>query len=180
MATISRDAQTTTGRHLRVGVPALTIRPIVAAGIFLGMGLGGFFDGIVLHQILQWHHLVSSVMPPTDLQNLQLNTLADGIFHAGTWVITAIGLGLLWRASRTPGVLWSTSAFVGSLLVGWGLFNLAEGVINHQLLALHHVRPGENQFAWDMAFLAWGLVMLLGGLAMVRRSARTAIAPMLS
>jgi uncharacterized membrane protein len=27
-----------------------------AAGIFLGLGLGGFFDGIVLHQILQWHH----------------------------------------------------------------------------------------------------------------------------
>lgn len=27
-----------------------------AAGILFGLGLGGFFDGIVLHQILQWHH----------------------------------------------------------------------------------------------------------------------------
>ncbi|MGZ5240675.1 MAG: DUF2243 domain-containing protein, partial [Caldimonas sp.] len=25
-----------------------------AAGILFGLGLGGFFDGIVLHQILQW------------------------------------------------------------------------------------------------------------------------------
>jgi uncharacterized membrane protein len=26
----------------------------IAAGIALGLGLGGFFDGIVLHQLLQW------------------------------------------------------------------------------------------------------------------------------
>jgi hypothetical protein len=31
------------------------------AGVFLGLGLGGFFDGIVLHQVLQWHHMVSLV-----------------------------------------------------------------------------------------------------------------------
>ena len=30
------------------------------AGFFLGLGLGGFFDGIVLHQILQWHHTATS------------------------------------------------------------------------------------------------------------------------
>ncbi len=26
----------------------------------LGVGLGGFVDGIVLHQVLQWHHMLSS------------------------------------------------------------------------------------------------------------------------
>ena len=28
--------------------------------IVLGIGLGGFLDGIVLHQILQWHHMLTS------------------------------------------------------------------------------------------------------------------------
>lgn len=49
-------------------------------GFWMGIGLGGFFDGIVMHQILQWHHLLSKHHPPTTLQNLQINTLADGFF----------------------------------------------------------------------------------------------------
>ncbi len=27
-------------------------------GLLVGLGLGGFFDGIVLHQLLQWHHML--------------------------------------------------------------------------------------------------------------------------
>jgi uncharacterized membrane protein len=92
--------------------------PLLVAGIMLGVGLGGFVDGIVLHQILQWHHLVSEPYPPETVDNLKLNTLLDGLFHAFTWVMTAVGLALLWRASKRPGVLWSTSALVGSLAIG--------------------------------------------------------------
>jgi uncharacterized membrane protein len=25
----------------------------------MGLGLGGFLDGIVLHQVLQWHHMLT-------------------------------------------------------------------------------------------------------------------------
>jgi uncharacterized membrane protein len=35
--------------------------------------MGGFFDGIVLHQILQWHHMLSSAHPADSLAALQLN-----------------------------------------------------------------------------------------------------------
>ena len=42
-------------------------RLVVTSGIILGVGLGGFVDGILLHQILQWHEMVSSVVPPVDL-----------------------------------------------------------------------------------------------------------------
>jgi uncharacterized membrane protein len=38
----------------------------VSAGILFGLGLGGFFDGIVLHQILQWHHMVTNAGYPPD------------------------------------------------------------------------------------------------------------------
>ena len=40
----------------RGGVPSPM--PAKAAGILYGLGLGGFIDGTVLHQILQWHHML--------------------------------------------------------------------------------------------------------------------------
>jgi uncharacterized membrane protein len=146
--------------------------PLLVAGILLGVGLGGFVDGIVLHQILQWHHLVSEPYPPETVDNLKLNTLLDGLFHAFTWVVTAAGLTLLWRASKRPGVLWSTRALMGSLAVGWGLFNLVEGIVDHHVLEIHHVRPGPNQLAWDVAFLAFGAVLVAGGWALARSRTR--------
>lgn len=138
-------------------------------GVLLGLGLGGFFDGIVLHQILQWHHLISATHPPDTLENLRLNTLADGLFHASTWVFTLLGALLLWSGLRGQHVTWRTSVFLGTLLFGWGLFNVVEGLINHQLLGIHHVRPGPHQLAYDLGFLAWGAGMLLLGGWLMRR-----------
>lgn len=143
-------------------------RPLVTAGIVSGLGLGGFFDGIVLHQILQWHHMLTVNFPPTSVENLQLNTLADGLFHGATYILTVIGFFMVWRVARRPDALWSTRLLIGALLVGWGLFNVVEGIIDHHLLQIHHVRPGPNQLAWDLAFLAWGAVMLLAGWGLIR------------
>ena len=141
-----------------------------AAGLLLGLGLGGFFDGIVFHQLLQWHHMVSSTdrWRTTTVRGLEVNTLADGLFHAATYLLTAVGLALLWRAARTAHPPWSTRAFVGMLLAGWGLFNLVEGIVNHHVLGIHHVRSGDGRPAWDFAFLAWGAVMLAGGWVLAR------------
>ncbi len=138
--------------------------PLVAAGMVLGVGLGGFVDGILLHQILQWHNMLSSVTPPTDLVAMKYNMVWDGLFHALTWIVVAIGIGLLFRAGRRDDAVWSGSLLVGSMLGGWGLFNFVEGLIDHQLLGLHHVHPGENQLAWDLSFvlIAGVGLMLLG------------------
>ena len=38
----------------------------ISAGILFGLGLGGFFDGIILHQVLQWHHMLTSDGYPAD------------------------------------------------------------------------------------------------------------------
>jgi uncharacterized membrane protein len=149
--------------------------PLVTAGVVAGLGLGGFFDGIVLHQILQWHHMLTVSFPPTSVENLQLNTLADGLFHGATYILTVIGFFMLWRAARSPHVLWSTRVLVGAMLVGWGLFNVVEGLIDHHLLQIHHVRPGPNQLAWDLAFLGWGAVMLLGGWGLIRAGRTDAV-----
>ncbi|GGK18365.1 membrane protein [Deinococcus malanensis] len=129
------------------------------------MGLGGFFDGIVLHQILQWHHLISARHPPDSLGALQDNTLLDGLFHAATYLFTAVGIWLVWKNAPAQR---DTATFVGTLLVGWGLFNVIEGLINHQILGLHHVRPGPGQLAYDLGFLVWGAFMLAAGLRLIR------------
>jgi len=40
--------------------PAQRAGPVIAAATFLGLGLGGFIDGILLHQLLQWHQMISN------------------------------------------------------------------------------------------------------------------------
>ena len=140
-------------------------------GILLGIGLGGFVDGILLHQILQWHHMLSSEgdYPGTTVGGLEDNTLADGLFHAGTWLVVVIGLWILWRRSTSWRWAMSGEAFVGWMLVGWGLFNLVEGIVNHQILGLHHVREGAgHETAYDLGFLVFGALLLLGGWLLAR------------
>lgn len=142
---------------------------LVAAGILIGAGLlAGFVDGILLHEILQWHHMVTSVRPATDLSSLEANTLGDGLFHVGTWMLTVIGIVLLWLAGGRSDVPWSPKIFGGSLLLGAGLFDCIEGLIDHQILGIHHVKPGPNQLAWDIGFLVLGAVLFLIGWMVLR------------
>ena len=152
----------------------------VLPGILLGLGLGGFFDGIVLHQILQWHHMLTSAgYPPDSVSNLQINTLVDGLFHASTYVLVALGLMLLWRhaqhVQQSIHLGWSCRMLLGTILMGFGIFNLVEGVVDHHLLGLHHVNetaPREHWIYWDLGFLAWGALMLIVGSRLFSTSRR--------
>jgi uncharacterized membrane protein len=154
--------------------------PLVTAALLLGIGLGGFFDGILLHQLLQWHNMLSSVIAPTTVVAIKTNMIWDGMFHALTWTVTLVGVVLLFRAARRTDVVRSGRLLAGGMIVGWGLFNLVEGVIDHQILGIHHVHPGEHQLAWDLGFLAIGGVgFILLGIAIARgaRHDADAIAP---
>lgn len=146
------------------------------AGILLGLGLGGFFDGIVLHQILQWHHMLSNAgYPPDSVQNLKVETFWDGLFHACTYLFVVIGLGKLWQAARRSHIWWSTRMLVGSILTGFGVFNLVEGIIDHHILGIHHVNEtvAKSQWVyWDVGFLAWGAAMLIGGWLVLKAGKR--------
>ena len=148
----------------------------VAAGILFGLGLGGFFDGIVLHQVLQWHHMVTSAgYPATTVENLEFNTRLDGLFHAATYVFVLLGLVALWRGAQRTHLWWSWKLLCGTLLIGFGLFNVVEGLVDHQLLGLHHVNetvPREQWIYWDVGFLVWGAAMIAGGYALYRRGRR--------
>ena len=147
-------------------------RRVVWGAVILGLGIGGFFDGIVLHQVLQWHHMLTNVEPLTGMASFELNTLWDGLFHVFAYVCTLIGIALVWSATRLPSFRWSTMLLAGGLSVGWGTFNVVEGIVNHHILQIHHVRAGPKQPWWDLGFLVWGGVMLVGGLFLMRAGNR--------
>jgi uncharacterized membrane protein len=152
--------------------------PPRSASVLFGLGLGGFVDGIVLHQLLQWHHMVSARTPPTTLAGLELNTAADGFFHAATWVCVVAASLLMIAAWRRGRVAPSYRFHLGLVLAGWGIFNLVEGVIDHHLLGVHHVRDDlGGPLSWDLAFLLSGVLLVLLGWLLHRAGARALSAP---
>lgn len=161
--------------------PPSTGKGIGVPATMLGVGLGGFLDGILLHQLLQWHHMLTSTdtdnigvpyYPADTVRGLQMNTVWDGLFHTFTWLSVLIGLGLLYsRVTSASGRVWGSRVLWGWVLVGWGLFNLVEGVIDHHVLGIHHVRSGPSQLWWDLGFLALGAVLVAAGW-LLQRSAR--------
>lgn len=150
-----------------------TRAPSALPGFLLGLGLGGFVDGIVLHEILQWHHMISNAEPTDTLAGLELNTVADGFFHVVTWLLVMAGTALMvvsWRQGR---VAPNWSFHCGLLILGWGVFNVVEGVVDHLLLEVHHVRDDlGGPVAWDIGFLIFGVLLILGGWALYRRGVR--------
>jgi uncharacterized membrane protein len=139
----------------------------------MGLGLGGFVDGIVLHQVLQWHHLLTDTgdHPISTVPGLETNTLADGLFHLATWMLVVAGMVLTVRAwqRREPAPAWR--AQLGVVLVGWGFFNVVEGLVDHHLLGIHHVRDDIGApLGWDLGFLAFGVLLIAGGAALARNA----------
>ena len=135
--------------------------------LLTGFGLGAFLDGIVLHQVLQWHHLVSAYRSPDDLAGLEANTTWDGVFHLVSWSVVLVGV--LWTArSRTSlrPVPWRR--LVGALLVGWGAFQIADQVLLHMLLQAPHIRMVDDYQLYDWGYTAMGAALVAVGLRAAR------------
>lgn len=148
---------------------------LIGAGIVLGAGLGGFLDGIWLHQILQWHNMLSGWVAPDTLVDAKVNMFWDGVFHMGVWLVTVLGLYMLWRAIRNGAPRRSGQTLIGAMLAGWGLFNVIEGTIDHLLLDIHHVQEyARNHLPADLAFLAFGLLLIFIGWLLMRAGSQRA------
>lgn len=128
----------------------------------LGFALGGFFDGILLHQILQWHHLLSLVPGVTALR---MQVLWDGYFHAAMYLVAVVGLWAMWRHRGVIGHdprrhLWAP------LLVGFGLWHGIDAVLSHWLLGIHRIKiDSEVPMLWDVGWLiGFGILPAAAGL----------------
>lgn len=141
----------------------------LAPGFIIGASLAGLFDGIVLHQILQWHHMLCiethCVVKTVDVMKRQ--NLFDGIFHLAMYIVLLTGLALFTSALRDR--TFGGHRFWGATLLGFGVFNVVEGIIDHHILQIHHVRFGPSQPAWDISFLILGAVVAVIGFSISKR-----------
>lgn len=142
------------------------------ACLLLGFALGGFFDGILLHQVLQWHHLLSG-LEGAAFRDLRVQILADGLFHAVMYVIGALGLWLLWRAHQTSTTAPGGRRLLAGVLIGFGVWHVLDGVLSHWILAIHRIRmDSEAPLLWDLLwFFAFGIAFVAVGLALRRTGA---------
>ncbi|MFE8700063.1 DUF2243 domain-containing protein [Cytobacillus sp. FJAT-54145] len=133
------------------------------ASFILGLGLLGAIDGIVFHQLLQWHHMILS-------PNIKLEIITDGLFTAAFTALLIWGGVKIFQDARNQELGYSWRLFFSGIFIGGGVFNLVEGIIDHHILQVHRVRPtADNPLLYDLAFLASGVLLVLIGLLIKRK-----------
>lgn len=139
----------------------------VLSGVLTGVGVAGFLDEVVFHQLLHWHHFYDGSTPAVGM-------VSDGLFHAVGTIALVCGLllyaGLQRRRVFVPARWW------GALLLGWGAFQLYDGLVQHKLLGLHQVRYGVDLLPYDLAWNGAAVLALAAGAVLLRRAARTTAA----
>ena len=173
-------AAASTARHKRwiaenPYVTVLSPIPLTTASTVLGIGMGGFVDGIVFHQILQAHEMLSNKIPATDYIGKSVNMFWDGIFHAFCFITVIIGIVLLWKLLLRNDVTRSGKLLAAGLLFGWGIFNLVEGIADHQVLKLHNViEYAGNHTVGNYIFLGSSIVLAIAGWLLLNSEKRNA------
>jgi uncharacterized membrane protein len=144
-------------------------RSLIIAGGVIGFGFGGLVDVVIFHLILQIHHLISGIVPPTTPQGLRLNLLADGLFSLVMVLIMSGGFVLFWRTLPYADRSRATAVFTGAVVVGIGGFNFYDGTIDHYVLGLHHtVQWPPNPSVFDLIWLIGSIVLLVAGALTIR------------
>src|SRR5690606_1536758 len=113
--------------------PAQAAARLTCPAFWLGFAFSGFFDGILLHQILQWHHLLSAIRT----EDVRFQVLMDGYFHLLMYAIAALGLWLLWRARRSFEAPGASRRFLAYFLIGFGVWHGLDAVASHWVLGIH-------------------------------------------
>ena len=143
------------------------------AGYLVGLAMGGFFDGILLHQVLQWHHLLSLVDSPV-VRDVRVQILADGLFHVLMYLIALWGLALLWRNREQFSLPSAGRYLLACALIGFGIWNVIDAVLFHWILVIHRIRvDSDHPLFWDLLWLLlFGPPFLAAGWRLRRQTAR--------
>ncbi|WP_336002591.1 DUF2243 domain-containing protein [Halorientalis halophila] len=155
----------------------VTRRALLAAGVF-GVGFSGLIDVLVLHHVLQWHHLVSGIYPMDTVAGLRTNVRADGLFSLAMLFVAGVGAGLLWRAERRTEAPLAVRPLAGAALVGLGAFDLFDAVVDHAVLGLHWpVAAGGEPLSWGGPYnphwIAVSLLLVAAGYYVYRAGTAT-------
>src|SRR3954447_4147470 len=142
------------------GTAARTSRSLWS-GVLVGLGVAGFVDETVFHQLLHWHHFYDKSTPEAGL-------VSDGLFHVGSWVAVVAGLFLFADLRRRDA--WAADPWWDGLLVGLGGFQLYDGIVQHKLLQLHQIRYGVDITPYDVVWNVLAVLLLAAGVVVLVRS----------
>jgi uncharacterized membrane protein len=135
------------------------------SGLLFGIGLAAFIDETIFHQLLRWHHFY-------DQSTTDIGLISDGFFHAFSWFATIGGLFLFADLRRIRG-LW-LKKWWGGVLLGAGLFQLYDGIIQHKLMRIHQIRYAENVIVYDLVWNFVAVMMIVIGLSLLWRRGKEA------
>jgi uncharacterized membrane protein len=149
--------------------PGRTGSRVFWGAALLGIALGGLFDGILLHQVLQWHHLLSLVGSES-LHDIRAQVLADGLFHVLMYAIACLGLWLLWLPRRSEAAP-NQSSLWGTVLLGFGVWQIVDVVLFHWLIRIHRIRVDvADPIWWDIGWMiVFGVPALAAAWWLIRR-----------
>jgi uncharacterized membrane protein len=128
------------------------------SGFLFGVGLVAFIDEMVFHQLLHWHHFY-------DKATNEIGLISDGLFHAFSWFATIASLFLFADLRRRRALLFKR--WLGGVLLGSGVFQLYDGVIQHKLLRLHQIRYDVPILPYDLIWNISAAAMILIGLLLL-------------
>ena len=133
------------------------------SGILFGVGLIAFIDETVFHQLLRWHHFY-------DKSTTDIGLISDGIFHAFSWFATIAGLFLFADLRRRNALIFKR--WLGGVLLGVGVFQLYDGIIQHKWMRIHQIRYVDNVIVYDIVWNLGALIILLIGIYLLFRTSK--------
>ncbi len=143
---------------------ALTGRNVLS-GALLGVGIAGFVDEVVFHQLLHWHHFYDKSTPAIGL-------VSDGVFHAVSWFATVAALFLFADLRRR--YAFQRRSWWGGLLLAAGAFQLYDGTLQHKVMRLHQIRYGVDLTPYDWTWNIIALLLMVAGAVLLVRARRHA------
>ena len=133
------------------------------AGIFFGLGAIAFIDETVFHQLLHWHHFY-------DKSTLALGLISDGLFHAFSWFATVASLFIVAHLRKLRA--WDKRRWLGASVLGAGVFQLYDGIIQHKIFRLHQIRYDVEIFYYDLVWNVLAIFMILIGWGLLKPKQR--------
>lgn len=131
------------------------------SGILFGVGLIAFFDEVVFHQLLHWHHFY-------DRSTMSIGLISDGLFHAFSWFATIASL-FMFADLRRRKALW-LSRWTGGVFLGAGVFQLYDGIIQHKVMRIHEIRYNVDILPYDVTWNIAAIGMILIGLLIILKT----------
>lgn len=139
------------------------VRRSLIAGILMGIGVAGFIDETVFHQLLHWHHFYNPSTPSWGL-------ISDGLFHAFSWFCIIGGFFIFADLRRRTA--WRATWHLSGFLFGLGGFQLWDGTIQHKWWHLHEIRYHVNIVPYGLVWNAIAVIVLIAAVTFLMRARR--------